>query len=366
MSEFTAADHRFMARALVLARRGLYCSQPNPRVGCVLVRDGKIIAEGWHRIAGEPHAEANALAAAGAQAQGSTVYVSLEPCSHYGKTPPCAAALVEAGVSTVIAAMRDPNPKVAGSGFACLRQAGIEVRTGLMQRQAAALNEGFISRVSRGRPFLRLKMAASLDGASAMLNGESQWITGADARRDVQRLRAMSGAIMTGVATVLADDPSLSVRDGSLDTAGRQPLRAVLDSRLGMPANARLLGQEGETLVFCVDDSNRRPLEDAGASVIALAADEGRVDPAAVLGTLADLDINEVLVESGPTLAGSLLAGGFVDELVIYQAPNIMGSETRGIALTAAWSRLEQRMSLTITDLRKVGTDLRITARPER
>ncbi len=364
MSGFSPADFDAMARALRLARRGMYSAHPNPRVGCVLVKDQEIVGEGWHRETGEGHAEINALRVSGSMAAGSTAYVSLEPCSHHGKTPPCAQALIDAGVTRVVIAMEDPNPKVAGSGADLLRTAGIAVDTGLMQSDAETLNEGFISRVSRARPFVRLKIASSLDGRSAMASGESQWITGEDSRRDVQRIRASSGAIMTGVSTVIDDDPSLNVRDESLETGGIQPARVIVDSTLRLPVTAKMLAACGRTIVFCIDDANRSPLEEAGAEVIRVSDIGGRPSLRAVLKALAAMEVNEVLVESGPTLAGSLISEELVDELVIYQAPHIMGSETRGIALTPAWLKLDQRLMLEFTDTRRIGNDLRITARP--
>ena len=364
MSGFSSADYRCMARALQLARRGLYTAHPNPRVGCLLVQGDDVVGAGWHRRSGEAHAEINALADAGNSARGSTAYITLEPCSHHGKTPPCADALIDAGIATVIAAMEDPNPKVAGDGFAKLEDAGIEVRPGLLRDQAIALNEGFVSRVTRGRPFVRLKMAASLDGGTAMASGESQWITGEAARKDVQRLRAASGAILTGADTVLDDDPSLTVREWPADVGGRQPYRVVLDSELRTPPGARMLGLDGETIVYCARDANRNGLEQAGATVVTVAREGGRVDLAAALAELAGRGVNDVLVECGPTLAGALLDAKLVDELVIYQAPHIMGSETRGMATTPRWQQLAQRLSLDITDVRRIGSDLRITARP--
>ena len=359
---FSAADAGLMSRALRLAQRGINTTQPNPRVGCVLATAGRIVGEGWHERAGEPHAEINALRAAGSDASGATAYVTLEPCSHHGKTPPCADAMIEAGVGRVVVAMGDPNPAVAGQGIARLEAAGITVQVGLMAAEAGVLNRGFISRVTRGRPFVTLKVAASLDGATAMASGESQWITGPDARRDVQRLRASSGAILTGVGTVVADDPALTVRDGL--SGERQPVRAIMDSRLGTPPTAKLLREPGETLIYCVDDEGRAPLEQAGATVTKLPAQDGRVDPAAVLEQLAGQGVNDLLVECGPALAGALLAGQHVDELVIYQAPHIMGSNTHRIAETPGWSELSDRLALSISDVRRVGNDLRITARP--
>lgn len=358
---FDAADSRFMARALQLAWRGRYTAHPNPRVGCVLVEDGKIIGEGWHQRTGEAHAETIALAAAGSTAKGASAYVTLEPCSHHGKTPPCSDALIAAGVSEVVIAMQDPFPKVAGSGVAALQKAGVAVRCGLMAAEAEKLNEGFISRVTRGRPFLRLKIAASLDGCTAMADGQSQWITGAEARADVQRFRAASGAVITSVNTVMADDPSLTVRDKSLTDL--QPLRVILDSRLRMPVTACMLTLPGRTAIYCIDDNRRQAVEAAGATVHKCAANDGRVDLTEVLRELGKLQINDVLVEAGRHLAGSLLSAGLVDELVIYQAPHLMGSETRGMFETPDWLKLEQRIDLDIIDVRKFGRDTRIIAR---
>ena len=366
MDPFTPADCEYMARALQLARRGLYTAHPNPRVGCVLVKDDRIIGEGWHRKTGEAHAEVAALEDAGAAASGATAYVTLEPCSHQGKSPPCADALIAAGVKRVVAAMNDPNTRVSGNGHKALEDAGITVRTGLLQDEAVALNAGFLSRMQRGRPFVRLKIAASLDGKTAMTDGESQWISGEAARDDVQRLRALSGAVMVGIGTVIADDPGLNVRRDDIDNDGMQPLRVVLDSKLRMPASARLLGLPGATAVFCRDDAERNSLEARGASVQVVASRNGGVDLTAVMSKLADLEINDVLVEAGPTLAGGLLESGLVDELVIYQAPHIMGSETRGMFTTPGWQSIKQRLNVEIVDVRKIGADLRITAIPDR
>ncbi len=360
---FSAADSAHMARALQLAARGRFAAHPNPMVGCVLVDRGEVVGEGWHERAGEPHAEILALRAAGARARGATAYVSLEPCAHHGRTPPCADALVDAGVARVVAAMEDPFDEVAGRGLERLREAGIETAVGLMQSSAEALNRGFISRVTRGRPFVRLKIAASLDGATAMDSGESQWITGPAARADVQRLRAGSGAVMTGIGTVLADDPSLDVRDDSLDSHGRQPLRVVLDSRLRMPATARMLGLPGGTLVCCTAGHDDTPLRDAGAEVQEFGAHGDVVNVFEVLAALAEREINDVLVEAGRRLAGYLLEKELLDELVIYQSPHIMGSETRGMFETPHWEVLADRKALDIIDVRRVGQDTRITAR---
>jgi len=358
-----AADSAHMARALQLAARGRFTAHPNPMVGCVVVADGNVVGEGWHERAGEEHAEINALRMAGDRAAGATAYVTLEPCAHQGKTPPCAEALVTAGVSRVVAAMQDPFEKVAGRGFEHLREAGVDVDVGLMQAAAEALNTGFICRVLRGRPFVRLKVAASIDGATAMESGESQWITGPAARHDVQKLRARSGAVMTGVGTVLADDPSLNVRDRKIDTGGKQPLRVVLDSRLRMPLAATMLTLPGETLVCCTSGEDAGALEDAGAQVREFGAHGDVVNVFEVLANLAERGINDVLVEAGPRLAGYLVEKELVDELVIYQAPHIMGSNTRGMFSTPVWTTLADRKTLDVVDVRKVGDDTRITAR---
>jgi len=348
-----------MARALQLAQRGLLTATPNPRVGCVLVKNGKNIGEGWHVRAGEPHAEVHALRAAGAAAQGATAYVTLEPCSHHGRTPPCAEALIEAGVARVVCAMQDPNPRVAGQGFAMLRAAGIAVECGLMEAAARDLNIGFVSRMTRGLPFVRSKIAASLDGRTALANGVSQWITGAAARVDVQHWRARSCALVTGIGTVLADDPQLNVRIAT----ERQPLRVVLDSALRMPPTARML-QGGRVLVCTAsqDAGKRAALERQGAEVLLLPDAAGQVDLPAVLRELARRGINEVLVEAGKTLNGALLRAGLLDELVLYLAPQLLGDAARGIADLGELLRLEQKVELAWRDVRRVGGDLRITA----
>ncbi len=363
MSDFSTTDCAFMARAIGLARQGRFTAHPNPMVGCVLVNDGEIVGEGWHEKAGSAHAEIHALRAAGMRARGATAYVTLEPCVHHGKTPPCADALVEAGVSEVVVALEDPFPKVRGNGRAALEAAGIVVRIGLMQSTVEHMLAGYLRRVVLGRPFVRLKLAASLDGRVAMASGQSQWITGPEARSDVQRLRAAAGAVMTGVGTVLADDPSLTVRDAGIDTQGRQPVRVVLDSRLRMPRSARMLALPGKTLIYCSDDTVRDALIAAGAEVIKIARKGDVIDVAKVLESLAKLQINDLLVEAGPGLAGGLVAEKLVDELVIYQAPHIMGSETIGMFLTPLWTDLGDRQGLDITDVRRVGRDTRITAR---
>ncbi len=359
----SAADSAHMARALQLAAKGRFGAHPNPMVGCVIVRDGEVVGEGWHRKAGEPHAEIHALQEAGERARGATAYVSLEPCAHHGKTPPCAEALVNAGVGRVVAAMEDPFADVSGRGLKCLEEAGIAAEVGLMRSAAESLNAGFISRVRRGRPQVRVKVAASLDGGTAMESGESQWITGPAARRDVQRLRAASGAVMTGIGTILADDPSMNVRDKSIRTLGAQPLRVVIDSRLRMPPESKMLGLPGDTLVCCTHGQDPASLEHAGAEVQAFGAHGDVVNVFEVLAALAEREINDVLVEAGPRLAGYLVEKGLADELVIYLAPHIMGSETRGMFATPHWLALGDRKAVEITDLRQIGDDMKITAR---
>lgn len=363
MPEFSAADSVFMAQALRLAACGQYTAHPNPMVGCVIVSGDEVVGEGFHEFAGEAHAEINALHAAGARARGATAYVTLEPCAHHGRTPPCAEALISAGIAEVVYALDDPYPDVDGRGQQALRDAGLKVRSGLMGESAAAMLAGFLSRMQRGRPFVRVKIAASLDGRVAMADGNSQWITGPAARSDVQRLRARSGAIMTGIGTVLADDPSLTLRAVSLNTRGRQPVRVVLDSGLRMPLAAEMLALPGRTLLYCCDDANGQPLLEAGAEVVKVGGSDSRVDLLQVLEDLAAREINDVLIEAGPTLAGSFIEQNLVDELVIYQAPHIMGSETLGMFHTPMWAELSDRRNLEITDMRRLGNDMRITAR---
>jgi diaminohydroxyphosphoribosylaminopyrimidine deaminase/5-amino-6-(5-phosphoribosylamino)uracil reductase len=360
---FTAADARHMARALVLARRGLYTTDPNPRVGCVIVRNDQVVGEGWHARAGEPHAEIHALRAAGDRARGADVYLTLEPCRHHGKTPPCVDALIRAEVGRVIAAMRDPNPQVDGGGFAELERAGIGWAVGLLEEQARALNPGFIHRMARGRPFVRVKLAASLDGRTALASGESRWITGEASRADVQHLRARSSAILTGVGTVLADDPALTVR--AIDI-GRQPVRVVLDSKLRMSPEAQMLRLPGKTWVLtaAAKPQARHALEQAGAEVIPLPDGAGRIDLDGALRLLAQRKVNEVLVEAGPILCGSLLEACLVDEIVLYLAPHLLGDRARGLFHLPAIARMSDRIALDVADIRVVGHDWRITATP--
>ena len=366
-----------MAQALRLAERGLYTTSPNPRVGCVLVRDGKVVGEGWHERAGESHAEAVALRLAGEAARGATAYVTLEPCSHQGRTPPCADALIAAGVTRVVAAVQDPSPQVAGQGLAKLRAAGIEVECGVMEAAARELNVGFFARMTRGTPWLRSKIAMSLDGRTALANGVSQWITGEPARLDVQHWRARSCAILTGIGSVLADDPQLNVRD--INTT-RQPLRVVLDSNLRIPLSARILNNsmlpsaaargiegEGKLLIYtAVSDAEKiEALEKAGASVCVLPDGNEKVNLAGMLADLAQRGCNEVLLEAGSVLNGAMLRAGLVDELVLYLAPQLLGDAARGMAQLGELTALDQRINLKWQDMRQIGDDLRLMVKVE-
>ena len=348
-----------MARALQLAARGLTTTSPNPRVGCIIVKDEQILGEGWHQRAGTPHAEIHALEQAGGAARGATVYVTLEPCSHHGRTPPCAEALVSAGVARVVAAMRDPNPLVAGGGIDMLTLAGIQAEVGLMEAEAHALNPGFISRMTRQRPWVRLKTAATLDGKTALVNGASQWITGEAARADVQQLRARACAILTGSGTVLADNPRMTVRE--LDI-GRQPLRVIVDSALRTPVAAAIL----PALIAChhAAPAARAALEQAGADVIELPGIDGRVDLAALLTLLAQRGVNELHVEAGAALNGALLAADLVDEWVAYVAPMAVGDDARGLFAMPALTALADAARFRLADVRQIGGDLRLTLLP--
>lgn len=375
MAKPTAAA--WMARALQLARRGLYTTDPNPRVGCILVKGNRLVGEGWHERAGEPHAEVHALEMAGRAARGATAYVTLEPCSHQGRTGPCAVALIDAGVKRAVVAMTDPNPEVAGRGIAMLRDAGIEVEVGLLEEEARALNPGFLSRMTRNRPFVRLKMAMSLDGRTAMESGESQWITGPHARTEVQRLRARSSAVLTGVDSVIFDNSRLTVRANQLglddaDTiARRQPLRVVVDTHLRLPQAAACLREPGRTLVATVmgyDAERRARLESAGAEILVLpAGEDGRVDLAALLRYLAEQElVNEALLETGATLAGAMLDANLVDEMQLFVAPTLLGGEARPLFALPGLTRMAQQRPLDILDIRAIGRDWRIIARPGR
>ncbi|HEX9813161.1 MAG TPA: bifunctional diaminohydroxyphosphoribosylaminopyrimidine deaminase/5-amino-6-(5-phosphoribosylamino)uracil reductase RibD [Burkholderiales bacterium] len=359
---FTATEARFMARAFRLAAKGLFTTDPNPRVGCVVVQDGTVVGEGWHVRAGEAHAEVLALNQAGDRARNADMFVTLEPCNHYGRTPPCADAVLRSGVRRVICAMQDPNPLTDGKGVARLRAAGIDVQLGLLEAQAQALNPGFIRRAREGRPYVRVKIGASLDGRIAMASGESRWISGSAARADVQRLRARSSAVVTGIGTVLADDPLLTVRNWDI---GRQPLRVVLDSRLRMSPNARMLRQPGRTLIATASNDAQRAqvLAAAGAEIARLSGVDGRTDLSGLMQFLAKFDLNEILIEAGAQVAGAFLDAGLVDELVVYLAPTLLGDAGRGMFHLPALRTLADRYELQVTDVRAVGDDWRVTAK---
>ena len=363
---FTKADHEYMSLALRLAEQGLYTTTPNPRVGCVLVNKEQIIGQGAHIRTGEPHAEIMALRDAEAKfpnlIEGADAYVTLEPCSHFGRTPPCADALIKAGVKRVIAAMKDPNPQVAGNGLARLAAAGIKTEHGLMETQAHELNAGFISRMTKNKPFVRVKIAASLDGRTALANGESKWITGEAARQDVQHWRARSCAILTGIGTVLADDPQMNVRN--IPNA-RQPLRVVVDSNLRISPQAKIL-EGGNTLIAYVSDSENKAdtLSKAGAELIKVESSDGKVCIKQLLRYLAERGINEVVVEAGQMLNGALFALHLVDEFLFYYAPSLLGADARGMLAFPELQSMQERTQLSIIDVRQLGQDIRIRAKP--
>ena len=336
--------HEFMSRAVQLARKGLYTTHPNPRVGCVIVKDGQIIGEGFHKKAGEGHAEVQALASLTTDAKGATAYVTLEPCSHYGRTPPCAEALIKAGVATVVYGMQDPNPQVAGNGLKMLADAGIEVLGPVLENECRALNPGFIKRMEEGLPYVRVKMAMSVDGRTAMESGESQWITGPEARQDVQRLRAQSSAVVTGIGSV------------------------IMDTALSIPPEAKILYPTNEVLVFCdeeeIEADHLKALQKKKVDVRFLPlADDGRLDLVEAMGQLADDGINEVLVETGAVLAGAFLDSGLVDELVIYMAPKLLGSEARPL-LSLPLEHMSDAVELNLLDMAKVGNDIKLVYQP--
>ncbi|MEH8615364.1 bifunctional diaminohydroxyphosphoribosylaminopyrimidine deaminase/5-amino-6-(5-phosphoribosylamino)uracil reductase RibD [Klebsiella pneumoniae] len=358
-------DEMYMARALKLTARGRFTTHPNPNVGCVIVKDGEIVGEGFHYRAGEPHAEVHALRMAGEKARGATAYVTLEPCSHHGRTPPCCDALIAAGVSRVVAAMQDPNPQVAGRGLYRLQQAGIEVSHGLMMNEAEALNKGFLKRMRTGFPWVQLKLGASLDGRTAMASGESQWITSPQARRDVQRLRAQSHAILTSSATVLADDPALTVRwqELSADTQAlypeenlRQPLRVVIDSQNRVTPEHRIVQQAGETLFARLRADERQWPE--SARTLLVPEHNGHLDLVLLMMLLGKQQINSVWVEAGATLAGALLQAGLVDELIVYIAPKLLGNAARGLCALPGLEELSQAPHFKFNEIRQVGPDV--------
>ncbi|MEY4762048.1 MAG: hypothetical protein RLZZ200_1904 [Pseudomonadota bacterium] len=361
--DWSDVDRAMMRRALALAESGLYTTDPNPRVGCVIARDGEIVGEGFHARAGELHAEPGALLAAGDRARGATAYVTLEPCNHHGRTPPCTEALIAAGVARVVYAARDPNPRVSGAGEERLRRAGIDVASGLLAGESRELNCGFVKRMEQGLPFVRVKLAMSLDGRTALANGESRWITAETARKDAQRYRARSSAILTGIGTVLGDDPAMNVR---LPGADRQPWRVVLDGQLRTPSGSRIVERDGQVLVFGTQDdaARRTALEARSAVVEILPAVAGHIDLKAVLARLARLEMNEVWVEAGPRLAGAFVREGLFDELVVYVAPSLIGGDAMPLVQLPGIGRLDERLRLRYTDICQVGDDLRLTLRP--
>ena len=368
-----ANDHLHMAAALRLAANGLYDTAPNPTVGCVLVNHGRVVGSGWTAPAGGPHAERVALAAAGELARGATAYVTLEPCCHTGRTGPCSRALIEAGVARVVFAGHDPNPRVNGGGAAALAAVGIAVEGGVLEREAEPLNRGFFTRMRRGLPWVRSKLAVSLDGRTALANGTSQWITGPEARRDVHRWRAMSSAVLTGSGTVVDDDPALNARreEAGIDAAigMKQPLRAIIDARLRTPLTAKTLSLPGEVVVLTTrsaDDPTAVALHARGALIETVAGTAEHCDLRAVLTRLADLEVNDVWVEAGAGLNGALLQAGLIDELIVYLAPRLLGDSARGMFTVPALASLADGWDLTFDDFRKVGDDLRITARVSR
>lgn len=359
---FSAFDHQCMADALQLAARGMYSTQPNPRVGCVIAKDGKVVGRGFHRRAGEAHAEVYALQEAGAAAQGATAYVTLEPCSHHGRTPPCANALIAAGIKRVVLAVQDPHIVVNGSGSRILQDAGIEVESGLMQAAAEAMNPGFMQRMRLGRPWVRIKLAASLDGRTALANGESQWISGEASRRDVQSWRARSSAILTGVGTVLADDPRMTVR---LDDIEHQPIRVIADSGWRTPVSSRILQNPGKVIVA---GSEMRPvpagLQATQAQLLPLPEQDGKLDLLSLMQALAEEQVNELQVEAGAELCGALLRQGLVDEILLYQASVILGEGGAGLFAGLALQSMELKVQLQLIESLFVGQDQRLRLRP--
>lgn len=355
-----------MLRALQLAARGKTSTHPNPRVGCVIVQGDEVVGEGWHQKAGEPHAEVHALREAGARAQGATAYVTLEPCSHHGRTPPCAEALLKAGIGRVVAAMQDPNPLVSGRGLQRLRDQGIAVECGLCESEARALNQGFVSRMTRKRPWLTLKIAASLDGRTAMASGESRWISGPESLVDVHRLRAEAGAVLVGAGTALADDPELGVRDWLPPTGTplRPPDRIVIDGQARVPATARVWREDGARRFWITGEDGPAEVPAGVEGLRTGRGAKGKLDLPAVLKALAARDVNEVLVEAGPRLAGALLQQGMVDELLLYLAPVLLGDAARPLAFLPGLDRLSDRLQFRVEDVQPIGADLRLRLRP--
>jgi diaminohydroxyphosphoribosylaminopyrimidine deaminase / 5-amino-6-(5-phosphoribosylamino)uracil reductase len=359
---FSSADYAFMSHALQLAEKGLYSTAPNPRVGCVITQHGKLIASGWHEQAGQPHAEINALNSVAEDVRGATAYITLEPCSHHGRTPPCAHALIQAGIGKVIIAMQDPNPLVSGRGCALLQHAGVTVQTGLLQAEANKLNLGFVTRMQHQRPWVRLKIAASLDGKTALTNGVSQWITGEAARQDGHRWRARSCAVLTGIGTLKQDDPQLTVRH--IKTS-RQPRKVVVDKQLAIPLDAKLLQGE-EVFIFTANSENPEKtlaLNELGAQVIVLPDVKGNVDLQKMMHKLADFEMNELLVEAGSGLSGALVSAGLVDELILFLAPHLLGDVAQGMVKLSELMDLDQKVALELQDVRMIGQDIRVIAK---
>jgi diaminohydroxyphosphoribosylaminopyrimidine deaminase/5-amino-6-(5-phosphoribosylamino)uracil reductase len=375
MHNFSGNDYRFMQRAIELAKQGHYTTSPNPRVGCVIVKDNQIVGEGFHQKAGEGHAEVNALKIAGENAKGATAYVTLEPCSHYGRTPPCAESLIKAGVKHVIAAMVDPNPKVAGNGLKMLEQAGISTQYGLLTQAAEALNPGFIKQMTTGLPFVRCKLAASLDGKTAMKNGESKWITSPEARQDVQRLRAQSCAIISGADSILFDDAKMTIRWSELGELKssyqkelvRQPIRVIIDTKNRLTPNLSLFNEQSKIIIIrnTIENIHQWPhfVEQVCLPFAQKSKGDQQIDLRALLEYLAKLNLNDVLIESGSRLAGAFIEQDLVDELILYQAPKLMGAESKSLVNMTSIENLSQAKALNISDLRMIGTDIRIIAK---
>ena len=370
---WTASDHQHMSRALQLARRGLYSTDPNPRVGCVIVKDDVVLSEGWHQKAGQPHAEIEALNNAkennaSENISGATCYVTLEPCAHHGRTPPCTESLISAGIRKVVAATIDPNPLVAGKGLQQLKDAGIETASGLMEAQASELNPGFEMRMKQGRPLVRCKLAMSLDGKTALSNGDSKWISSPESRMDVQKLRARSSAIMTGIGTIIADDPSMNVRlseTSEWDGDVRQPLRVILDSRLEISPEAKILNVAGDVIIFHAsgDEEKKQKLENTGAELVFVKEKRGSKFLEYVLAYLAtNKEINEILLETGSILAGEMMQAGLIDEIMIYLAPALLGHGAKSLFQLPLLDNMSDRISLDFYDIRFIGKDIRIKA----
>lgn len=358
MTQFSPEDYQYMTQALRIAEQGVYTTMPNPRVGCIIVKDGQVVGQGAHLKAGTPHAEVHAINQAKHHAKGATAYVTLEPCSHQGRTPPCAQALIDAGVSKVLVSMQDPNPLVAGQGIQLLQSCGVQVEVGLLQAQAESLNPGFIKRMTDQRPLVRCKIAASLDGRTALKNGESQWITGEAARADVQRWRARACAMLTGIGTVLGDDPNLTVR--AMDI-GRQPMTIVVDSHLRIPLDAKVLQNPAVLIAHASNNHERiKQLTSQAVKLIYLPNDKNKVCLTSLMTHLATLELNEVMVEGGEGLNGALLADQLVDELLLYYAPKLMGSDAKGMFGIPALQAMQDVVSFDMIDIRLLGQDVRI------